>query len=230
MIRRNGVPERSTQRRLDPMMIILAAALAAAAPAPVEPTLDEVRTATMRFKDVKVALAEGYVADPTNTCHVAEHMGQAKSLGGMGIHYFRPDLLGINSAPTQRVSGDAVHTDFRKPAILIYEPNATGELELIAVENLVFEKAWKAAGKSKAPTYQGVSWDRMADDPATPVDEAHGFEPHYDLHVWLYRDNPSGMFKPFNPRVTCAFAEPSKTAHAGREGPAAQQQAGHAGH
>jgi hypothetical protein len=43
----------------------------------------------------------------------------------------------------------------------------------------------------------------MADDPATELDEAHNFEPHYDLHVWLYRENPSGMFAQFNPKVKC---------------------------
>ena len=44
----------------------------------------------------------------------------------------------------------------------------------------------------------------MIDNPATPADEAHGFEPHYELHVWLYRDNPAGMFMPFNTRASCA--------------------------
>jgi hypothetical protein len=29
------------------------------------------------------------------------------------------------------------------------------------------------------------------------------FMPHFDRHVWLYRDNPTGMFSPFNPAVTC---------------------------
>ena len=29
------------------------------------------------------------------------------------------------------------------------------------------------------------------------------FEPHYDRHVWIYRDNPNGVFAPFNPNVTC---------------------------
>ena len=31
------------------------------------------------------------------------------------------------------------------------------------------------------------------------------FEPHYDRHVWLYRENPNGVFTPFNPAVTCAI-------------------------
>jgi hypothetical protein len=27
--------------------------------------------------------------------------------------------------------------------------------------------------------------------------------PHWSLHVWLYEANPSGMFTPFNPNVSC---------------------------
>jgi hypothetical protein len=46
----------------------------------------------------------------------------------------------------------------------------------------------------------------MVDNPATPdVDEAHGFMPHYELHMWLYRDNPNGLFAPFNPDVSCRY-------------------------
>jgi hypothetical protein len=29
------------------------------------------------------------------------------------------------------------------------------------------------------------------------------FEPHYDRHVWTYRENPNGVFEPYNPAVTC---------------------------
>lgn len=74
----------------------------------------------------------------------------------------------------------------------------------MAVENLAFEAAWHAAGNASPPSFHGVPYDHMADDPATPVDEAHQFEAHYDRHVWLYRDNPNGVFTPFNPAVTCA--------------------------
>ena len=38
-------------------------------------------------------------------------------------------------------------------------------------------------------------------------DEAHNFMPHYDRHVWVHRDNPNGVFAPFNPAVTCAHHE-----------------------
>ena len=165
--------------------------------------LATVRAATDRFRDVNVALAEGYVRDPMNLCDTAEMLGRPAELGVMGVHYARPDLLGITAPPNPRVDGTGTHTDFTRPAILVYEPQADGSLELVAVENLVFIKAWEAAGNTGRPTFMGREYDRMADDPATPVDEAHMFEPHYDLHVWLYRENPNGLFAQFNPNATC---------------------------
>ena len=193
---------------------LLAAAAMACAPTAQansnEPSLEEVRAATERFRDVKVAIAEGYVAPPGDMCEMAAMMGYPAKLGGMGIHYFRPDLLGITAPPNPRVDGNGTHTDFRNPSILIYEPRADGSLELVAVENLVFKKAWHAAGNSGRPTFHGVEYDYMFDDPATEVDEAHMFEPHYDRHVWVHRDNPNGVFAQFNPTVTCKSAIAAK--------------------
>jgi hypothetical protein len=201
-------------RMLTPLSaaMVLAAAfasgMAAATPAPHgpgEPTLAEVRSATERFQDVDVALAEGYIRDPFDLCDTAEMMGRPASQGAMGIHFFRPDLLGITAPPSPRVDGNGTHTDFRQPSILIYEPQADGSLQLVAVENLVFAAAWHAAGHAGPPTFHGVPYDSMKDDPDTAVDEAHMFAPHYDRHVWIYRDNPNGVFTPFNPAVSCAF-------------------------
>ena len=168
-----------------------------------EPSLEEVRAATEKFKDVNVALAEGYVRDPTNLCETADMMGRPVELGAMGIHFFRPDLLGIAGPPNPRVDGNGAHTDFLKPAVVIYEPQADGSLELVAVENLVFARSWKEAGNAAPPSFHGVPFDIMEDDPSTPIDEAHNFEPHYDRHVWIYRENPKGVFAQFNPAVTC---------------------------
>jgi hypothetical protein len=192
---------------------VQAAAMEAAAPlpGPGEPTLDEVRALTERFKDVDVALAEGYIRDPMNMCVTAEMEGRPAETGAMGIHFFRPDLLGITGPPNPRVSGTGKHTDFRNPAILLYEPRPDGSLELLGVENLVFAAAWRGAGNTRPPTFHGIPYEYMEDDPATEVDEAHGFEPHYDRHVWLYRDNPLGVFAPMNPNVTCRY----HTAHTG---------------
>jgi hypothetical protein len=195
----------------------LSAAGADPVPGPGEPTLAEVRRLTDRFQDVTVALAEGFIRDPFDMCDTAAMMGRPPSVGAMGVHYFRPDLLGITEPPSPRVAGAGTHTDFRTPAILIYEPQADGSLQLVAVENLVFVDAWRAAGHTAPPTFQGVAYDLMLDDPKTEVDEAHMFAPHFDRHVWIYRENPNGVFTPFNPAVSCQHhkgAQAYPSAHA----------------
>ena len=45
----------------------------------------------------------------------------------MGIHYINPQMLKITSTEP-RVDGNSTHTDFMKPAILLYEPQADGSL------------------------------------------------------------------------------------------------------
>lgn len=172
-------------------------------PAPGEPALAEIRAATERFRDVEVAIREGYIPDPSGMCVTAEMEGLPASAGAMGVHYLRPDLLGVGETPEGRVTGTSTHTDFRNPAVLIYEPQADGSQQLVAVENLVFISAWEAAGNREPPSLHGLPYDRMVDDPNTAVDEAHNFEPHFDRHVWIYRENPTGVFTPMNPTVTC---------------------------
>ncbi|MGJ7460686.1 hypothetical protein ACR80S_06125 [Halomonas sp. MA07-2] len=160
-----------------------------------------IRAAAERFEDVNVALAEGYVPDPTGECVKAGEHGLPAELGHMGIHYLRPDLLGLTGSEP-RVNGTGTHTDFMDPAILLYEPQADGSMVLVGVENLVFAQAWREAGHGEPPSFLGRTWDYMADDPAVPGDQAHGFEPHYDQHVW-FRDNPRGNLESFNPAVSC---------------------------
>jgi hypothetical protein len=167
-----------------------------------ENELAAIRAATDKYRDVKVALADGYVMDPSGMCITSAMEGAPRQLGAMGVHYFRPDLLGLEG-DTPRVHGKGMHTDFLKPAVLIYEPQADGTRKLVAIENLVWAKAWQDAGNKEAPVFQGNDYFYMQDNPLTQADEAHGFEPHYELHFWLYRDNPSGMFSPFNPTVSC---------------------------
>jgi hypothetical protein len=41
---------------------------------------------------------------------------------------------------------------------------------------------------------------------------------HYDMHAWIFKDNPLGMFAPTNPKVSCegSFAlleSPTKMVH-----------------
>lgn len=170
-----------------------------------EVDLDELRNTVAKYKDVKVALAEGYMS-PDNRCVSAAGEGLPAELGAMGIHYINPGLLDV-TATAPRVDGKGTNTDWSKPAILIYEPQADGSLELVAAENLVFEAAWTASGKTEELVLNSRAWDHMADDPATKGDEAHGFAPHWDQHVWLFRANPMGDLMAFNPAVTCEHQE-----------------------
>jgi hypothetical protein len=188
--------------------LISAAALAAALAFPgaghaEDYDLDALRAAAEKYKDVNVALAEGFIPDPSGHCVTSADEGLPPEWGGMGLHYINPAMLKITAAEP-RVDGMSTHTDFMHPAILLYEPQADGSMELVGIENLVFEAAWRAAGHDGPPVLNGREWDHMADNADTPGDEAHGFMPHYDQHVWLFRDNPSGTLMPFNPNVTCA--------------------------
>ena len=108
--------------------------------------LDQLRTALDKYQDVNVALAEGYIPDPSGMCVTAEHAGAPAELGAMGIHYLHPEILGI-TATDPVVDGTGTNTDWSQPAVLIYEPQADGSLTLVGMENLVFEEAWIATGE-----------------------------------------------------------------------------------
>lgn len=168
--------------------------------------LVEIYHATKRFQDVEAALEEGYIRDPFNICDTGPMMGWPKFVGAMGVHYVQPDLLGLIPG-TERVDGDGLHTDFMQPGILIYEPMEDGSMKLVAIENLVFQDGWHGAGNDGRPEFMGIDYFAMADNPNTEPDEAHKFEPHYDLHMWLYKENPHGLFMPFNPTVSCEYHE-----------------------
>ncbi|MGH7557366.1 MAG: hypothetical protein ACREMD_06255 [Gemmatimonadota bacterium] len=165
--------------------------------------LAAIRSATAKYEDVEAALADGYIRDPANLCALAVQEGLPVQLGAMEIHYFRPDLLQI-TAMGPRVAGAGTNTDFTQPAVLVYFPDETGALKLGAIENLVFEGAWKAAGNAGPPDFHSRQYWHRIDNPATAeVDEAHMFEPHYELHIWMYATNSAGIFSPYNPAVSC---------------------------
>ena len=191
--------------------VALAIASTSTGTAAKNPSLAAVKAAAAKYQDVKVAIAEGFTTD--GKCTTAEMLGFPASQGAMGLHYVRKDWLGIGPPAAGRVTGTGTHTDFLKPAMLVYEPQADGSLKLVAVENLVFQSAWRDAGHKGAPTFRRVPYVLLKDDPATKIDEAHNFEPHYELHLWLFRPNPLGMFKEFNPKVTCEHNKAAHPAH-----------------
>jgi hypothetical protein len=77
-----------------------------------ERLVDRVREANDRFKDVSIAIAEGYQPVPC---------ASGTDGGAMGIHYVNPKLLGGDPA-------------IRHPQAVMYEPMPDGRMTLIAVE------------------------------------------------------------------------------------------------
>lgn len=185
---------------------------AAVAPA-MPPEIEAARTTNDKYSDVNVALAEGYLQDPSGMCVTATEVGAPAELGAMGIHYVNLAHLGSQLPPGDgpppagfRLSGTDAVVDANAPEVLVYEPTADGGRQLVALEYLVFEQPWKDAGNTEPPVLAGQVFSHMADDPATELDEAHGFEAHYELHVWTHRENPAGLFAEWNPSVTCPTA------------------------
>lgn len=76
------------------------------------------------------------------------------------------------------------------PDALVYEPGANGRERptLVAVEFAVPQALWTAP---EPPTFLGASFQ--------PEEEFGVF----GLHVWVWRNNPDGLFAEANPRVSC---------------------------
>jgi hypothetical protein len=149
------------------------------------------------FKSVAYAKSEGYVQASACETH--------PTLGAMGHHYTNRRLLGITGLVDGRVNGTGTYTGVNPPPILLYAPDGRGGLKLVGIELLVFAAAWDAENK-QPPKYRGREYNYMADNPATSQDEAHGFMPHYDLHIWLFEHNPSGLYAQWNPALSCSTA------------------------
>ena len=143
---------------------------------PVQAQLNDVRAATARFHSVEQAEKAGYVGEPICV---------STPLGGMGYHYVNPALM----------ADDAI--DPLQPEILVYAPKENGQLQLVALEYWKRDADQLLFTSGDRPVLFGRGFDGpMPGHNATmPV--------HYDLHVWLYEDNPRGMFFPFNPNVSC---------------------------
>lgn len=82
----------------------------------------------------------------------------------------------------------------------MYEPQADGSKRLVAVEYVVLQSAWRAAGHSQPPSLFGQQFTTV------PAGNRYGLPEFYALHVWAWKTNPAGMFATWNPDVTCANA------------------------
>ncbi|MBX6330291.1 MAG: hypothetical protein IRY91_00440 [Gemmatimonadaceae bacterium] len=97
--------------------------------------------------------------------------------GGMGYHYGRP----------QYINDGKVQVD--EPELLLFEPEKNGRFRLVAVEYIL-----PGSPTDPAPSLFGRSFT---------YNTTFGV---WALHAWVWRNNPSGIFADWNPRVSCAYA------------------------
>jgi hypothetical protein len=150
------------------------------------PELEQLRLSLEKYQDPVVAVRDGYFS----TLGCVEYpkpggQGQvAYQAGAMGIHFLNPAL--ISPVP-----------DPKRPTLLLYEPDARGKLTLVGAEWFVP----LATGIKERPQLFGREFDGPMEghEPLLPQN-LH----HYDLHVWLWKQNPAGLFSPTNPLVKCS--------------------------
>ena len=154
-------------------------------PSELSPELAKVRAALDKYQDPVVAVHDGYFS--TLGCVEFPTAGGAGDVptyvpGGMGVHFFNVTLIGPTLDPL-------------RPQVLVYEP-VGDKLRLVAAEWFVP----LATGIAERPTLFGKPFDG-------PMAGHHPLMPaamsHYDLHVWLWKENPAGMFSPTNPSLKC---------------------------
>jgi len=165
--------------------ILLLAGSAGAGLPTVPPELETVRAAMEKYQDPYVAVHDGYFSTvacfdfPRSSSEPGRlHYGE----GAMGIHFLNPQLVG--PAP-----------DPMRPPVLLYEPDG-GKLRLVGVEWFVP----LATGVKERPVLFGQPFDGPMEghEPVLPSTLSH-----YDLHVWLWKENPNGLFSGTNPAVKC---------------------------
>ncbi|GAB2945472.1 hypothetical protein [Streptomyces heilongjiangensis] len=113
----------------------------------------------------------------------AEECAVLPGEGGMGYHYVNPDNI------------DSLEPS--EPAALLYEQK-DGRRGLVAVEWIV-----RDTGQARP-----MLFGRQFGGPFTDVP---GLPKHYALHAWLYKENPKGVFHPWNPEVRCPIDRPRPT-------------------
>jgi len=158
-------------------------------PEPADTLVKAVRQATADFKNVAAAESADY-----GLFHGCVSGPQE---GAMGIHFVNGDLVGDGEI------------DALQPEALIYETRG-GRLQLVGVEYVVIAEAWDANHETP-PSLMGQVFHYVG------APNRYRIPAFYELHVWAWKQNPTGMFTDWNPRVSCE----DYTTEAAAEGSAA---------
>ncbi len=139
--------------------------------------LAALRQATQQYHDIS-QLPDGY--GEFYECTDNESLGAA-----MGQHY----------ANVGMVLDPAI--DALQPEVFVYEPRPNGTLRLVAVEYVVFKADWDAAHPGTRPQLFGRTFSEIS------AGNRYGLPDFYELHVWVWKGNPRGVFDDWNPTVSC---------------------------
>lgn len=146
--------------------------------------LDRTKAALEKYRSVEQAKADGY--EPAGPCELQPTSKGASWWGGaMGVHYMSQRAV---------ADGKLIAT---KPEVLLYVPTAGGGVELAGVEYFQPDADQNLATDADRPSIFGRTFD------GPMLGHAPGMPKHYDLHVWLWKHNPSGVFASWNPAVSC---------------------------
>jgi hypothetical protein len=156
-------------------LVLISAGFAAAGDGPLASNLQAVRSAVAKYHSVGQAIAAGYI--PFSRC-------EQSPAGAMGIHFANPALFGPGLDPAN-------------PEVLLYMPNADGDLKLVGVEYFQVDADQNLATNNDRPSILGHVFDgpMLGHNPTMPI--------HYDLHVWVAESNPAGVFAQWNPAISC---------------------------
>ena len=152
--------------------------------------LAQARTATARYHEMSAANAAGYsvrVADNQGLTCIADPGGA----GAMGVHYLNPAQIPELFDPSAAASVDAL-----TPELLVFAPGQNGGQRLVALEYLTIKAAWDAQ-HAGPPSLFGHRFNETA------AGNRFGLPAFYSLHAWIWDPNPTDMFAPWNPRVSC---------------------------
>jgi len=140
-----------------------------------------VREATERFRDPAVAEAEHY--------GLVFGCVSGGDFGAMGLHF-------LNGAILDEANKTGV-IDPRRPQILLYEPQPNGRVRLTGADFLVDAASWDAKHPQDPPQLAGQLF-QFFDTP-----NRFGLKPFYTLHVWAWKESPTGTFVNWNANVSC---------------------------
>lgn len=149
--------------------------------------LDRLRFATAPYFEIDEAVEDGH-GELQDAEGIACIESSDPATGTMGIHYVNGTLVGDSEVR------------LRRPEALIYEPQEDGDMELVAVEYVVFKSAWREEHPTGRPKLLGQRFS-FVNEP-----NRYGIPAFFELHVWAWRENPSGLFADYNPDVTCDHA------------------------